>query len=123
MNALHTRDDLGIGDASERGIQRARFFADLNEFELRIAIIDDRFERFARLSDERFQSWRRDTVSQARDLADRARSLEDAGRLELHHRRRVAAVLVTIRARVGALDARRSELLDGRARAGPSRTS
>ncbi|MFB9308627.1 hypothetical protein BJY17_001906 [Agromyces hippuratus] len=92
-------------------IERARFFADLNDLELRLAVIDVRFERFATLSDENFQSWRRDTASKARSLATRAHSFEDVGRLEPHHRRRVAAVLVTIRSRVGALDERRRELL------------
>ncbi|MFD1574261.1 hypothetical protein ACFSEO_08965 [Agromyces cerinus subsp. nitratus] len=107
---------LGIDDPAEQAIERARFFANVNDLELRLAIIDDRFERLASRSDEHYQDWRRDTVTKARDLAIRARSLEDAGRLEAHHRRRVAAVLVTIRARVVALDERRSRLLDRRSK-------
>ena len=107
---------LGIDDPAEQAIERARFFANINDLELRLAIIDDRFERLASRGDEHYQDWRRDTVTKARDLAIRARSLEDASRLEEHHRRHVAAVLVTIRARVVALDARRSALLDRRSR-------
>ncbi|WP_139416180.1 hypothetical protein [Agromyces laixinhei] len=116
LSAIAARH-LGIADASERRIERARFVADINDLELRLAIIDDRFERLASRSDERYQDWRRDTATKCRDLAIRARSLEDDGRLEAHLRRQVAAVLVTIRARVAALDARRSALLDRRSRA------
>src|SRR5688572_7077750 len=108
----------GADDPPEHVVDRPRFFADVNQLELRLAIIDDRFDRLASRSDEIYQDWRRDTVTKARELALRARALEDVGGLESHHRRRVAALLVTIRARVVALDARRTVLMDRRGRVG-----
>ena len=105
---------IGTDAATAHRIDRPRFLADINDLELRLAIIDDRFERLASRSDDAYQGWRRDTVTKARELALRARALEDAGDLEVHHRRRVAALLVTLRSRVGALDARHAAFMDRR---------
>ncbi|GAA1830192.1 hypothetical protein [Agromyces salentinus] len=110
--------DLPFGRAAY-SLDRARLLDDINALELRLALIDDRFERFASRGDDQYQAWRRDTVAKARDLAVRARSLETDGLIEAHHRRRVAAVLVTIRARIVALDERRAALRDRRPRAVP----
>lgn len=113
-----TARDLGI-DGAAQGALRTRLLADINALELRLAIIDDRFERLAARGDDQYQAWRRDTVTKTRDLAVRARVLEVDGLIEAHHRRRVAAVLVTIRARLAALDERRVALRDRRPRVAP----
>ncbi|MFD5864751.1 hypothetical protein ACFWGP_07365 [Agromyces sp. NPDC127015] len=83
-----------------------RFAADVKGLELRLALIDDRFERLASRPDELYQDWRRDLVGRIRSLAQKAAVLEAADDLEPHHRDRVAALLLTIRHRLGALDAR-----------------
>ncbi|WP_022888589.1 hypothetical protein [Agromyces italicus] len=88
----------------------ARFIADVESLELRLAIIDDRFERFASRPDEDYRVWRRDLVGRLRSLAAKAGELEAAGALEPRHRDRVAALLLTLRHRLGAVDARRSAL-------------
>ncbi|GAA1938938.1 hypothetical protein [Agromyces allii] len=113
--ATRTAIDLGLVRAARNG-ERARLLDDINALELRLALIDDRFERLARRGDDPYQAWRRDTVTKTRDLAVRARSLEVDGLIEAHHRHRVAAVLVTIRARIVALDERRAVLRDRRPR-------
>ena len=99
-------------------IDRPTFFADMKALELRLAIIDDRFERLACRPDEVYQDWRRDTVTKIRALAVRARMLEEAHDLERHHRDRVAALLLTLKHRVGALDARHAAFGDRRLRRG-----
>ena len=116
VTATATAHAAATATATAHAIDRPRFFADINDLELRLAIIDDRFERLASRSDDAYQGWRRDTVTKARELALRARALEDAGDLAVHHRRRVAALLVTLRSRVGALDARHAAFMDRRGR-------
>lgn len=96
--------------------ERARFFADVNDLELRLAIIDDRFDRLASRPDEAFQSFRVDTLGRMRSIALRAREFEQGEALEPHHRRRVAALLVAIRHRVGALEAHHARFLERRPR-------
>lgn len=111
--------NLGLSSAA-RNEDRAPLLDDINALELRLALIDDRFERLAGRGDDQYQAWRRDTVTKTRDLAVRARAHEVDGLIEAHHRRRVAALLVTIRARIVALDERRAALRDRRPRAVPS---
>ena len=111
--------NLGFSRAA-RNADRARLLDDINALELRLALIDDRFERLASRGDDQYQAWRRDTVTKTRDLAVRARTLEVDGLIEAHHRRRVAALLVTIRARIVALDERRVALRDRRPRGATS---
>ena len=105
-----------LAGAARDRLEHSRFFADVNELELRLAIIDDRFERLAARPDEPYQAWRRDLVGRIRSLAQKAGDLEAALVLEPHHRDRVAALLLTLRHRLGALDARNAALLDRRRR-------
>lgn len=97
-------------------LEHSRFFAEVKELELRLAIIDDRFERLAARPDEPYQAWRRDLVGRIRSLAQKAGDLEAALLLEAHHRDRVAALLLTLRHRLGVLDARHAALLERRRR-------
>lgn len=96
--------------AAHRRLEHARFFADVKELELSLAIIDDRFDRLAARPDEHYQDWRRDLVGRIRSIAQKAGELEAADALEPHHRDRVAALLLTLRHRLGALDARHAVL-------------
>ncbi|MFE6965517.1 hypothetical protein ACFVAJ_10400 [Agromyces sp. NPDC057679] len=105
-----------LATAARERLEHSRFFADVNELELRLAIIDDRFERLAARPDEPYQAWRRDLVGRIRSLAQKAGDLEAALVLESHHRDRVAALLLTLRHRLGVLDARHAALLDRRRR-------
>ncbi|GAA1814495.1 hypothetical protein [Agromyces neolithicus] len=59
--------------AAKHHVDRPTFFADVKALELRLAIIDDRFERLACRPEEVYQDWRRDTVTKIRALAVRAR--------------------------------------------------
>lgn len=93
---------------------RARFADETNQLELRLAIIDARFDRLASRPDDAYRAFRRDTLARARDLAARAHVLESAGLIGPSERRRVAALLVTLRARVVALDRRHDEFGDRR---------
>lgn len=97
-------------------IDRQQFFADVQALELRLAIIDDRFERLAARPDDAYQTWRRDTVTRLRSLADRAGALEAHGALDTHQRRRVAALLTVLRRRVHGLDAAHAKFRDRRVR-------
>ncbi|WP_136709628.1 hypothetical protein [Agromyces sp. H66] len=110
----------GVPDAR---VDRPQFFADVQALELRLAIIDDRFERLAARSDDAYRAWRRDTVTRLRSLADRAGALEAAGALDPHRRRHVAAILTLLRQRIVQLDERHARYRDrrgrGRARDGP----
>ena len=109
--------DLG-GAAVEVGpADRARFADETNQLELRLAIIDARFDRLASRPDDAYRAFRRDTLARARDLAARAHLLETARQIGSGERRRVAALLVTLRSRVVALDQRHDELGDRRRRA------
>lgn len=102
-------------------VDRPQFFADVQALELRLAIIDDRFERLAARPEDAYRAFRRDTVSRLRSVADRAGVLEAAGTLEPHRRRHVAAVLTLLRQRIVQLDERHARYRDrfGRARDGP----
>lgn len=102
--------------ASRHQIDRSAYFADVAALELRLAIIDDRFERLACRPDGPYQDWRRDTLAKVRSIASRARVLEEARDLEAHHRQRVAALLVTMSRRLEALDVRHAAFGDRRAR-------
>ncbi|MFF2371649.1 hypothetical protein [Agromyces sp. NPDC058110] len=101
---------------------REQFFADVQALELRLAIIDDRFERLAARPDDAFQAFRRDTLTRMRSVAERARALEVAGHLAVERRRHVAAVLTLVRRRVAQLDMQHASHGDRRARRrdGPS---
>lgn len=99
-----------LAAAARARLAHARFAADVEELELRLAIIDDRFDRLAARPDELYQSWRRDLVGRIRSLAQKAGDLEAAESLEPHRRDRVAALLLTLRHRLGALDARHAAL-------------
>lgn len=97
-------------------IDRPQFLGDLQALELRLAIIDDRFERLAARPDDAYQAWRRDTVTRVRSLADRAGALDAAGALDPHRRRHVAALLTMLRRRIVELDERHARYGDRRAR-------
>lgn len=97
-------------------IDRTQFFADVHALELRLAIIDDRFDRLASRPDDAYQAFRLDTVTRLRSLADRAGALDAAGVLEPHRRRHVAAVLMVLRRRIAQLDERHARHRDRRAR-------
>lgn len=97
-------------------IDRAQFAADVRALELRLAIIDDRFERLASRPHDAYQDWRRDTVTRLRSVADRAGLLEGRGALDQHQHRHVAAVLTVLRRRLTQLDERHATHGDGRAR-------
>ena len=97
-------------------IDRAQFHADVQALELRLAIIDDRFERLAARPDDVYQAWRRDTVSRLRSLADRAGALDAGGALDQHRRRHVVALLTLLRRRIVQLDERHARYGDRRAR-------
>lgn len=102
-------------------VDRPQFVADVQALELRLAIIDDRFDRLAARPDDAYRAWRRDTVSRLRSVAERAGTLEAAGTMEPHRRRHVAAVLTLLRRRIVQLDERHAMYRDrrGRARDGP----
>lgn len=97
-------------------IDRPQFFADVQALELRLAIIDDRFDRLAARPDDDYQAFRRDTLTRMRSLADRAGSLEAAGQLDAHRRRHVAALLTMVRRRMAQLDERHALRRDRRER-------
>lgn len=97
-------------------IDRPQFYADVQALELRLAIIDDRFDRLAARPDDAYQAWRRDTVTRLRSLADRAGVLDAAGALEPHRRRHVVALLTVLRRRIAQLDERHARYGDRRAR-------
>ncbi|MFF2494192.1 hypothetical protein [Agromyces sp. NPDC058064] len=103
-----------LAAAARIRLEHSRFFAEVKELELRLAIIDDRFERLAARPDEPYQAWRRDLVARIRSLAAKAGDLEAALLLEAHHRDRVAALLLTLRHRLGVLDARHRALHERR---------
>ena len=105
---------LGSAAGALSGADRVRFADDVNQLELRLAIIDDRFERLASRPDDAYRAFRRDTLARLRDLAARAHLLETERKIGPGERRRVAALLVALRARVVALDARHDELGDRR---------
>lgn len=100
-------------------VDRPQFFADVRALELRLAIIDDRFDRLAARPDDAYQDWRRDTVTRLRSVADRASLLEAHRLLETHQRRHVAAMLTVLRRRIAQLDARHANYRDWRGRDGP----
>ncbi|MEV1131840.1 hypothetical protein [Agromyces sp. NPDC049794] len=102
-------------------VDRQQFFADVQALELRLAIIDDRFERLAARPEDAYRAWRRDTVSRLRSVADRAGALEAASTLEPYRRLHVAAVLTVLRRRIVQLDERHARYRDrwGRPRDGP----
>ncbi|RZS64530.1 hypothetical protein EV187_2917 [Agromyces ramosus] len=104
-------------------IDRLQFFADVQALELRLAIIDDRFDRLAARPDDAYQAWRRDTVIRLRSIADRAGALDAGGALEPHRRRHVVALLTVLRRRIVQLDERHARHRDRRARRrdGPAR--
>lgn len=108
---------LRAAGISAAHVDRPQFFADVQALELRLAIIDDRFDRLAARPDDAYQAWRRDTVSRLRSVADRAGTLEAAGVLEPHRRRHVAAVLTVLRRRLAQLDERHAMYRDRRGRA------
>jgi hypothetical protein len=105
----------GRGIPADR-IDRAQFLADVQALELRLAIIDDRFDRLAARPDDIYRDFRRDTLTRMRSVADRAGALEAAGQLEPHRRRHVAAVLTLVRRRVTEMDARHAMHRDRRER-------
>lgn len=111
----HRRTDETPADQ----VDRPQFFADIRSLELRLAIIDDRFDRLAARPDDAYQDWRRDTVTRLRSLADRAGVLDAHGILELHQRRHVAALLTVLRRRIEHLDERHATYRDRRGRDGP----
>lgn len=97
-------------------IDRTQFLADVQALELRLAIIDDRFDRLAARPDDAFRDFRRDTLTRMRSIADRAGVLEAAGHLDPHRRRHVAAVLTLVQRRMAQMDARHAMHRDRRAR-------
>lgn len=117
-----TANSPNVGPGAYSVAEREQFFADLQALELRIAIIDDRFERLAARPDDDFQAFRRDTLTRMQSVAARARALEVAGHLTVDRRRHVAAVLTLVRRRVTQLDAQHATHGDRRLRAnnGPS---
>ncbi|UOE42902.1 hypothetical protein [Agromyces larvae] len=86
--------------------ERRRLHADVQALELRVAIIDDRFDRLACRPDGPYREWRRDTVDRADALAGRAKRLAAAGALTVGDRSRAGALLVALRERIARLDAR-----------------
>lgn len=117
-----TAHSPNVGRGAHSVAEREQFFADLQALELRIAIIDDRFERLAARPDDEFQAFRRDTLTRMQSVAARARALEVAALLTVERRRHVAAVLTLVRRRVTQLDAQHATHGDRRARgsSGPS---
>lgn len=115
---LSARMDAQLGAAGipVDHIDRPQFFADVQALELRLAIIDDRFERLAARPDDAYQDWRRDTVIRLRSIAGRAGVLEAAGALETHRKRHVAALLTVLSHRLAQLDERHARYRDRRAR-------
>lgn len=107
---------LRTGGIPADRIDRAQFFDDVQALELRLAIIDDRFERLAARPDDAYQAWRRDTVARVRSLADRAGALDAGGALDPHRRRHVVALLTLLRRRIVQLDERHARYGDRRAR-------
>lgn len=97
-------------------IDRNQFLADVQALELRLAIIDDRFDRLAARPDDAYRDFRRDTLTRMRSVADRAGVLEAAGQLDPHRRRHVAAVLTVVQRRMAQMDARHAIHRDRRAR-------
>lgn len=97
-------------------IDRPQFLADVQALELRLAIIDDRFDRLAARPDDAYRDFRRDTLTRMRSIADRAGALEAAGRLDPHRRRHVAAVLTVLQRRMVQMDSRHAMHRDRRAR-------
>jgi hypothetical protein len=93
---------------------RSQFSADVRALELRLAILDDRFERLAARPDDAYQAWRRDTMSRLRSVAGRAAVLDVSGVLEPHQRRHVAAVIIVLRRRIAQLDTRHATYGDRR---------
>lgn len=106
----------GLGGSLYSAADVEQFVADLQALELRVAIIDDRFDRLAARPDDAFQAFRRDTLTRMRSVAERARALEVAGQLAVDRRRHVAAVLTLVRHRVAQLDAQHATHGDRRAR-------
>lgn len=107
---------LRLGGIPIERVDRTQFFSDLHALELRLAIIDDRFERLASRPDDAFQAFRRDTIVRLRSLAGRAGALEAEGALDPHRRRHVAALLTVVRQRVAQLDAQHGRYRDRRPR-------
>lgn len=105
-----------VGGIPVDQIDRAQFLDDMQALELRLAIIDDRFERLAARPDDAYQAWRRDTVARVRSLAERAGALEAGGALDAQRRRHVAALLTMLRRRIVQLDERHARYGDRRAR-------
>ena len=68
--------------ASRRRADRARLLDDVQDLELRLAIIDDRFERLAARPDDQYRGWRADLVGRIRTTATRAAGLDARGALE-----------------------------------------
>ncbi|MGR0319434.1 hypothetical protein [Agromyces sp. ZXT2-3] len=97
-------------------IDRTAFLADVQALELRLAIIDDRFDRLAARPDDAYRDFRRDTLARMRSVADRAGALEAAGQLDPNRRRHVAAVLTVLQRRMAQMDARHAMHRDRRAR-------
>ncbi|WP_159600099.1 hypothetical protein [Agromyces humi] len=112
---------LPVGGMPVDHIDRPQFLADVQALELRLAIIDDRFDRLAARPDDAYQAWRRDTVTRLRSIADRAGALDVDGELEPHRRRHVVALLTVLRRRIVQLDERHARFGDGpvRQRDGP----
>lgn len=117
----------GVPDLTENSanaadhIDRQQFRIDVQALELRVAIIDDRFDRLAARPDDAYQEWRRDTVRRLRSVASRASQLEQAGALDESHRRRIAATLTVLRQRIAQLDLRHATYRDRRGiREGPT---
>ncbi|GAA1058555.1 hypothetical protein GCM10017608_35440 [Agromyces luteolus] len=107
---------LHAGGSHADHIDRTQFLADVQALELRLAIIDDRFDRLAARPDDAYREFRRDTLTRMRSVADRAGALEAAGRLDQHRRRHVAAVLTVVQRRMAQMDARHAMHRDRRAR-------
>ncbi len=105
----------GIGVYADR-IDRTQFLADVQALELRLAIIDDRFDRLAARPDDAYREFRRDTLTRMRSVAERAGALEAAGQLDPQRRRHVAAVLTVVQRRMAQMDARHALHRDRRAR-------
>jgi hypothetical protein len=103
-----TRAAASDAPPAASGLERRRFVADLNALELRLAIIDDRFERLAARPERDYREWRADTVARMRALAEQAGRLQRAASLQASQRDRVAAVLATLRHRLAAIERRRA---------------
>lgn len=102
---------------------RDQFFADVQELELRLLVLDDRLDRLAARPEQAFRTFRHDTVLRVQSLAAQASTLDSAGALDPQQRRRVAALLTVMRRRIALLDERRAERRGTarRARDGPAR--